>query len=155
MSGARGELPRVAQVRNWFWEVVDDMTDEDREKLLAFVTSSRRVPPGGFSALNPKFTIVWLPLPALPYFVGRRISAALVVAASSAFITGCGAQDAFKSPVRNARQPSKIGFFIVRHVLEVSANGDEDGTIGVSHDSIASEGRYLHRNRRRGGRSGA
>lgn len=40
------------------WSVVKSkMSREERLKLLQFVTGSRRVPVGGFSALRPRFTI--------------------------------------------------------------------------------------------------
>ena len=55
------------QVREWFWEVLHEMTDEQRAKFLAFVTSSRRVPPGGFEFMpREPFQIWWQPKPALP-----------------------------------------------------------------------------------------
>ncbi|WLF81459.1 ubiquitin-protein ligase (E3) [Lodderomyces elongisporus] len=42
---------------NIFWEVVAEMSSEERRKLLAFVTSSPRPPLLGFDQLNPKFGI--------------------------------------------------------------------------------------------------
>ena len=38
----------------WFWEVLNDMTLEDKAKLLAFTCGSSRLPAGGFGALKPK-----------------------------------------------------------------------------------------------------
>ncbi|OQU96181.1 HECT-domain-containing protein isoform 1 [Cladophialophora immunda] len=40
-----------------FWKVLQDMSDEDRRKVLKFVTSTPRAPLLGFSHLNPKFSI--------------------------------------------------------------------------------------------------
>lgn len=41
-----------------FWKVIsEDFTDEERRKLLKFVTSTPRAPLLGFSALNPRFCI--------------------------------------------------------------------------------------------------
>eukprot|EP00494_Astrolonche_serrata_P019277 UN19480 len=40
-----------------FWEVVKEMTSEDRRALLKFVTSCSRAPLLGFKVLNPKFGI--------------------------------------------------------------------------------------------------
>ncbi|GAB9476580.1 Nedd4 e3 ubiquitin-protein ligase wwp1 [Globisporangium polare] len=42
----------VAQVTKWFWEVVREMPDEYRRRLLHFATGSFRVPIAGFSALT-------------------------------------------------------------------------------------------------------
>jgi len=41
----------------WFWEVVEEMTAEERRELLKFATSCSRAPLLGFKALNPKFGI--------------------------------------------------------------------------------------------------
>lgn len=40
-----------------FWETLQNMDDEDRRKVLKFVTSTPRAPLLGFSHLNPKFSI--------------------------------------------------------------------------------------------------
>ena len=40
-----------------FWSVMQDLPDEDRRKVLKFVTSTPRGPLLGFSHLNPKFSI--------------------------------------------------------------------------------------------------
>lgn len=40
-----------------FWKVLQDMSDEDRRKILKFVTSTPRAPLLGFSHLTPPFTI--------------------------------------------------------------------------------------------------
>ncbi|KAL6234019.1 hypothetical protein BDW75DRAFT_213440 [Aspergillus navahoensis] len=40
-----------------FWEVLEQMTNEERRKVLRFVTSTPRAPLLGFSHLNPRFSI--------------------------------------------------------------------------------------------------
>ncbi|RDW93500.1 HECT-type E3 ubiquitin-protein ligase [Aspergillus mulundensis] len=40
-----------------FWEVMDQMTNEERRNVLRFVTSTPRAPLLGFSHLNPRFSI--------------------------------------------------------------------------------------------------
>ena len=40
-----------------FWQVMETMRDEDRRKVLKFVTSTPRAPLLGFGSLNPKFSI--------------------------------------------------------------------------------------------------
>ncbi|EXJ59434.1 uncharacterized protein A1O5_12059 [Cladophialophora psammophila CBS 110553] len=40
-----------------FWQALQEMSDEDRRKVLKFVTSTPRAPLLGFSHLNPKFSI--------------------------------------------------------------------------------------------------
>ncbi|KAL4945714.1 hypothetical protein BDV06DRAFT_184300 [Aspergillus oleicola] len=40
-----------------FWEVMERMTNEERRKVLRFVTSTPRAPLLGFSHLNPRFSI--------------------------------------------------------------------------------------------------
>lgn len=40
-----------------FWEVMENLPNEDRQKVLRFVTSTPRAPLLGFSHLNPRFTI--------------------------------------------------------------------------------------------------
>ena len=47
------EHPTVAM----FWKVLREMGDDDRRKVLKFVTSTPRAPLLGFSHLNPKFSI--------------------------------------------------------------------------------------------------
>ncbi|KAL4866283.1 hypothetical protein BDV12DRAFT_173175 [Aspergillus spectabilis] len=42
---------------NLFWEVMQQMTNEERRKVLRFVTSTPRAPLLGFSHLNPRFSI--------------------------------------------------------------------------------------------------
>lgn len=41
----------------YFWEVISEMTPEERFKLIKFVTSVSRAPLLGFGSLNPKFGI--------------------------------------------------------------------------------------------------
>merc|ERR1719188_616242 len=42
----------------WFWKLVEkDMNDDDRSKLLKFVTSCPRAPLMGFGSLQPAITI--------------------------------------------------------------------------------------------------
>jgi hypothetical protein len=38
--------------RKWFWEIVREMPNEYRRRLLQFATGSSRVPSSGFSALT-------------------------------------------------------------------------------------------------------
>ena len=40
------------EVTKWFWEVVSDMSDQDKQKLLMFWTCFIRVPYGGFKQLS-------------------------------------------------------------------------------------------------------
>lgn len=40
-----------------FWQVMETMSDEDRRKVLKFVTSTPRAPLLGFGSLNPRFSI--------------------------------------------------------------------------------------------------
>lgn len=40
-----------------FWEVMREMSNEERRKVIQFVTSTPRAPLLGFSHLNPKFSI--------------------------------------------------------------------------------------------------
>lgn len=40
-----------------FWKVLKEMSDEDRRKVIKFVTSTPRAPLLGFGHLNPKFSI--------------------------------------------------------------------------------------------------
>lgn len=41
----------------WFWTCVENMSGEERARLLQFVTGSSQVPPGGFKTLEPKINI--------------------------------------------------------------------------------------------------
>ena len=40
-----------------FWKVMHEMTNEERQKVIRFVTSTPRAPLLGFSHLNPRFSI--------------------------------------------------------------------------------------------------
>jgi len=44
-------------VISWFWEIVEEMTEDLRRQLLRFATGSARLPPGGFAALKPRFGV--------------------------------------------------------------------------------------------------
>ena len=46
-----GYTTSAPQVR-WFWEVVKDLSEEDRARLLMFVTGTSKVPLDGFKALQ-------------------------------------------------------------------------------------------------------
>jgi hypothetical protein len=46
-----------------FWEVLQEVSDDDRSAFLAFVTSARRPPLLGFRVLHPKFGINRVPEP--------------------------------------------------------------------------------------------
>lgn len=65
----RAESPMM----KWFWSIVgEDFSDEERARLLQFVTGSAQVPSGGFASMtsydgNPqKFTIASMPRPRNP-----------------------------------------------------------------------------------------
>ncbi|KAI5962733.1 HUL5 [Candida theae] len=51
-----GYLPDDVSIQQ-FWEIVDEMTPQEKSKLIKFVTSVSRAPLLGFSVLNPKFGI--------------------------------------------------------------------------------------------------
>ncbi|KAI5297777.1 hypothetical protein KEM56_004541, partial [Ascosphaera pollenicola] len=40
-----------------FWSVLEGMSNEERQKVLKFVTSTPRAPLLGFERLNPRFSI--------------------------------------------------------------------------------------------------
>jgi len=48
MSGWKGSDPEIA----WFWRALRSFSQEERARFLMFVTSSSRVPLGGFSQLQ-------------------------------------------------------------------------------------------------------
>jgi hypothetical protein len=52
------EDEQVNQIFVWFWNIVQEMDEEQRRMLLRFVTGSGRLPPGGFASLSPRFTLV-------------------------------------------------------------------------------------------------
>ena len=41
----------------WFWEILEEMSTEDKARILAFTTGTSRVPPSGWRALQPPFTL--------------------------------------------------------------------------------------------------
>jgi E3 ubiquitin-protein ligase HUWE1 len=45
------------EVVEWFWELVKEMSDAERAKLLHFVTGSSNLPPQGFPGISPQFNI--------------------------------------------------------------------------------------------------
>lgn len=45
------------RIVSWFWTTVQSLTEEERAKLLQFVTGSSQLPPGGLSELRPPFQI--------------------------------------------------------------------------------------------------
>jgi len=49
--------PQHRRLLNWFWIALGNMSDEERAKLLQFVTGSSLLPHGGFKSLSPKFSI--------------------------------------------------------------------------------------------------
>lgn len=65
------ELPE--EVLQWFWEIVDAFSDEERARLLQFTTGSSRVPVQGFKALTSydgricHFTLKAVPYPENAY----------------------------------------------------------------------------------------
>ncbi|KAJ3093279.1 hypothetical protein HK100_006715 [Physocladia obscura] len=52
-----GDYHEHHQTIRFFWETVDEMSEEERRLLVKFVTSCERPPLLGFSELNPKFCI--------------------------------------------------------------------------------------------------
>lgn len=55
LTGLQVDSPEVV----FFWEILEqDLTRVQREALLQFVTSCRRLPIGGFACLNPRFELV-------------------------------------------------------------------------------------------------
>ena len=65
-----GRLGGVHKVVKWFWAVVEELTQEQRSRLLQFVTGTSRLPSGGFELLQGvdgdvrRFKLVPLPAPA-------------------------------------------------------------------------------------------
>ncbi len=47
----------ATQVVTWFWEVVHGFSEEQKKRLLFFVTGSDRVPIKGLASLQPPFVI--------------------------------------------------------------------------------------------------
>lgn len=46
-----------AHICQWFWQVVHELSAEQRGSLLHFTTSSSRLPPGGFRQMQPRFKL--------------------------------------------------------------------------------------------------
>lgn len=46
-----------ADLAEWFWTAVTEMSPEDRAKLLSFTCGTSRLPFGGFAALVPPFQV--------------------------------------------------------------------------------------------------
>jgi len=44
-------------ISQWFWEVLAELSDEQKGRLLQFATGSSRVPPGGFKEVKPQFKV--------------------------------------------------------------------------------------------------
>lgn len=55
ISGSANDGSYVVQ----FWEVVSELSDDDKEKLLCFSIGTTSLPSKGFVELNPKFHIVF------------------------------------------------------------------------------------------------
>nr|KAF6462000.1 HECT domain and ankyrin repeat containing E3 ubiquitin protein ligase 1 [Molossus molossus] len=58
---------RQDPVIQWFWEVVEDITPEERVLLLQFVTGSSRVPHGGFANIMGGSGLQNFTIAAVPY----------------------------------------------------------------------------------------
>lgn len=59
----RGTSEQFKKVVNWFWIVLEDMSQEELSRLVQFVTGSSQIPSGGFEELRPPFLLV--PVPAV------------------------------------------------------------------------------------------
>ncbi|OQS06080.1 HECT E3 ubiquitin ligase, partial [Thraustotheca clavata] len=60
------------EVLQWFWEVLADLSDEDKAKLLQFATGSSRVPVQGFKGLTSyDGKICYFTLKGVPYIQGH------------------------------------------------------------------------------------
>ena len=47
-----------SQVKRWFWEYIEEDTDEaEKRQLLRFITGKSGAPPTGFRSLQPRFTV--------------------------------------------------------------------------------------------------
>eukprot|EP00038_Savillea_parva_P000639 m.97467 g.97467 ORF g.97467 m.97467 type:complete len:935 (-) comp10217_c0_seq1:217-3021(-) len=49
--------PEHATLAEWFWDVVESMSNEERAMLLSFACGAGRLPAGGFAALQPPFSV--------------------------------------------------------------------------------------------------
>ena len=52
-----GSLQRERQLAEWFWEVIGEMAEEDRARVLCFTCGSARVPAEGFKRMSPRFRV--------------------------------------------------------------------------------------------------
>lgn len=48
----RGGVDANSRLVRWWWDIITEFSNEQRQKVLEFVTGSQWVPPGGFSALQ-------------------------------------------------------------------------------------------------------
>jgi hypothetical protein len=62
-STVNGHNAHFLTMVTWFWTVVTNYNQEERTRILQFVTGSSQLPSEGFSELNPKFTISHAPVP--------------------------------------------------------------------------------------------
>jgi len=51
------KFPEGSQTIPMFWKIAQELSEEDKQNLLRFVTGIPIAPLGGFAALSPKFTI--------------------------------------------------------------------------------------------------
>lgn len=51
------ENSKYRKLLPWFWTAVTNLTDDERGRLLQFVTGSSMLPHGGFKELQPTFRI--------------------------------------------------------------------------------------------------
>merc|ERR1712110_1079547 len=49
--------PANANVVVWFWEVLSEMDQTERAKVLSFSCGSGRLPANGFSSMRPQFSL--------------------------------------------------------------------------------------------------
>merc|ERR1719219_2237021 len=65
-----GDYHTKHQTIRWFWEVVHEMSQSEKKKLLMFTTSCSRAPLLGFAQLNPHFGI------SLPHYLEDQLPTA-------------------------------------------------------------------------------
>lgn len=56
-AGALARDPAHAELAAWFWDVVAELGEEGRAKLLSFACGSSRLPAEGFAGLRPPFNV--------------------------------------------------------------------------------------------------
>eukprot|EP01062_Namystynia_karyoxenos_P051829 TRINITY_DN4092_c0_g2_i1.p1 TRINITY_DN4092_c0_g2~~TRINITY_DN4092_c0_g2_i1.p1 ORF type:complete len:756 (+),score=190.18 TRINITY_DN4092_c0_g2_i1:84-2270(+) len=49
--------PPAGRVHSMFWKVLEELSEEDRARLLHFSTGSSRLPPGGWERLHPPWSL--------------------------------------------------------------------------------------------------